>query len=753
MTDSRKSGRHLGPALVACAVATAPHAAELTIDRLFDAPALAGPTIIGLKISPDSSRITYLQGKPEDWDRLDLWEYNLRERHARILVDSKVLVTAEGKLSDEELNRRERQRTAALSGILEYSFAPSGRALLFPLGGNLYYCDLAKPAKDAVVEINHSNGFATDATISPSGGNVAFIRDQNLHVYEIAKRREKALTSDGGGPIKNGMAEFVAQEEMDRSTGYWWAPDDRHIAFARVDETPVKATQRFEIAADNVTTFDQRYPVAGGPNVLVRVGVADVRSGAITWIDLGNETDFYLSRVDWLPDGKTLAIQRQSRDQRSLDLLFADIETGRSRIVLTETSKTWIDLNNELSFLTHSREFIWASSRDGYQHLYLYDYDGRLLRQLTAGEWMVDDFRGRAIKGIDEKNRLVFFTATERSPSQRQLYSTSLDTLDPHRINRISREEGLHSVTMSSDATFYVDNFTSSSQPPQVRLHAADGKSMAWVLENPLNARHPDAPYLADNSVPEFGTLTAADGQTLYYRLFKPLHFDPAKRYPAIVDVYGGPGVQRVLDNWGGSSFIQVLTRAGYIVFQVDNRGTAFRGTAFQAPIHNRLGEVEVADQVQGARWLGSQTFVDPARIGVWGWSYGGYMTLMLMFKAPDVFRVGAAGAPVTDWSLYDTHYTERYLNRPKDNAAGYAASSVFPYAQHLKGKLLIMHGMADDNVLFLHSTKLFRELQDLGKPFDVMVYPGAKHGLLRQHDGRHAYATIKRFFDDNLLP
>ncbi len=220
---------------------------------------------------------------------------------------------------------------------------------------------------------------------------------------------------------------------------------------------------------------------------------------------------------------------------------------------------------------------------------------------------------------------------------------------------------------MSPDTRFYVDTFTSSAQPPQVSLHAADGKLLAQLLENRLDSQHPDAPYLADNSVPEFGTLTAADGQTLYYRVFKPAHFDPAKHYPAIVDVYGGPGVQRVLDNWTGNSFTQILTRAGYVVFQLDNRGTAFRGTAFQAPIHDKLGDIEVADQVQGARWLAAQGYVDPARIGVWGWSYGGYMTLMLMFKAPDVFRAGVSGAPVTDWSLYDTHYTERYLDRPQD--------------------------------------------------------------------------------------
>jgi dipeptidyl-peptidase-4 len=546
------------------------------------------------------------------------------------------------------------------------------------------------------------------------------------------------------------MAEFVAQEEMNRSTGYWWSPDDAHIAFARVDETPVKVIQRFEIAADNIATFVQRYPAAGEANVAIRLGVTTVKSGATIWIDLGSDPDIYLARVNWLPDGKTLAIQRESRDQHRLDLLFADVATGKTRLVLTETSDSWIELHDELTFLKSSRQFIWASARDGYRHLYLYDIDGPVVRQLTAGAWNVDDFRARAIKCVDEIHRRVYFTATARSPLERQLYSVSLDSQDlpPQRI---SQEPGLHSIVMAPDASFYVDSFNSSTQPPQVSLRRPDGTLQAYLLENPLNDQHPDFPYLAENSVPEFGTIAAADGQELHYKLFKPKSFDPKKRYPAIVDVYGGPGVQRVLDNWNGSSFTQILTRAGYVVFQLDNRGTAFRGTAFQSPIHGTLGEVEVADQISGAHWLGSQAFVDPSRIGVWGWSYGGYMTLMLMFKAPDVFRAGAAGAPVTDWTLYDTHYTERYLDRPQSNSAGYAASSVLPYAKDLKGRLLVVHGMADDNVLFLNSTKLFRKLQDLGKPFEVMVYPGAKHGLIRQHDGRHAYATILSFFNRNL--
>lgn len=732
--------------------ASVTHAADLTIDRLFDAPALSGPTVIGLKVSPDGSRVTYLKGKTDDKDRLDLWETDLAG-NARLLVDSQVLAPGNEVLSDEERGRRERQRTAALKGILEYAFAPSGRALLFPLGGEIFYYDLEQPKAAALRRITNGVGFATDATVSPRGHYVAYVMEQNLHAYDLTKGKDATLTHDGRGAVKNGMAEFVAQEEMGRSTGYWWAPDEKHIAFARVDETPVTEVQRFEIAADNVATFTQRYPQAGAANAHVRIGVVDVRRGATTWIDLGSNADIYVARVNWLPDGKTLAIQRESRDQRRLDLLFADIDTGKTRTVLTETSDSWLELNDELTFLKRSPEFIWASARDGFEHLYLYDYAGNMLRRLTAGDWEVDDFRQRAIKAVDETQRRLYFTATAAGPTERHLYSVSLDTTDPHQTTRITQEPGIHGIVMAHDASFYLDTFASTRQPPQVSVRRPDGSLLAYLLENHLDAEHPDAPYLAENSVPEFGTLTAADGQQLCYQLFKPSHFDPKKRYPAVIDVYGGPGVQRVLNTWSGASFTQILTRAGYVVFQLDNRGSAHRGTAFQSPIHGRLGEVEVADQVQGAHWLGDQPFIDRTRIGVWGWSYGGYMSLMLMFKAPEVFRAGVAGAPVTDWTLYDTHYTERYLGTPRDNPSGYEMSSVLPYAKDLRGKLLVMHGMADDNVLFLNSTKLFRRLQDLGKPFDIMVYPGAKHGLTRQHDGRHAYSTILDFFDTSLKP
>ena len=729
------------------AVTASSRGPKLTIDRLFDPPSLSGSPILGLKISPDGRRVTYLRGKFNNKDQLDLWEYDVDEGTSRLLIDASSLSSASEMLSEEDRERRERQRTIALSGILEYSFSALSDALLFSVNGTIYHYTIGRPTVEAI----DTQGYSTDATISPSGGYVAYIRQQNLYVYDATAKTSTALTTDGGGAIKNGMAEFVAQEEMDRSTGYWWAPDDRHIAFTRVDETPVPPIERFEITAESFARFDQRYPAAGGNNVSIQLGVVAVGGGKVTWIELGADHDIYLARVDWLPDSSTLAIQRESRDQRRLDLLFADVTTGQSRNILTETSDSWIELHQELSFLQGSREFIWASSRDGFRHLYLYDYSGCLLRRLTGGNWMVDDFRARAIKCIDEKRRLIYFSATEKSPLERHLYCVSIDNIDPDSVHRISTEEGVHSISVSPDARFYIDNFSSRSHPPRVSVHSMDGVLRHWLEENRLDASHPYAPYAEENSTPEFGTLNAADGQILHYRIFKPYNFDPRRRHPAVVDVYGGPGAQRVLDNWSGNSFIQILTRAGYVVFQLDNRGSAFRGTSFQSPIRGKLGDVEVADQVQGALWLASQNFIAPTRLGIWGWSYGGYTTLMLMLKAPEIFRAGVAGAPVTDWALYDSHYTERYLGRPQDNPDGYAASSVLPHVQNLRGRLLLMHGMADDNVLFLHSTKLFRRLQDLGKQFDVMVYPGGKHSLTRLDDGRHAYATILRFFDANL--
>ncbi len=747
--------------LAATGAVTVAQAETLTIERMFAAPDLAGPNLRSPQISPDSRRITFLQGKADNKDRLDLWEFDLASRRSRLLVDSAALVATEERLSAEEEQRRERQRISSLSGIVEYLFAPDGKALLFPLGGDLYYYDLRAPADKAVRRLTNTEAGETDAKFSPHGRYVSFVRDQDLFVIDLRSGEERALTTDGEAAISNAMAEFIAQEEMGRQTGYWWSPDEARIAFARVDESRVEMRQRFEISADDVKTIEQRYPAAGTPNAIVELRIVTLESGAVTKADLGENADIYIPRVDWFPDSEHLAVQRQSRDQRTLELLKVSAASGTASTLITETSPAWVDIYDELSFLPRRKQFVWASSRSGFKHFYLYDYDGKLVRPITAGPWMaVADGDARALLGVDEKRGTVWFMANERTPLERHLYRTTLDTANPERVTRITREEGWYSVALSQDRRVFLATYSNPDRPPRVTVHNIDGSVLATLIDNQLDSSHPYFRYLDAHRPTQFGTLKAEDGQTLHYQLVMPPNFDPARKYPLLVDVYGGPGVQRVRNAWGGyprsneGFFRQILAQSGYVVLTLDNRGSAYRGDAFEKVLHRRMGKVEVADQAAGVRHFAGETWFDPARVGILGWSYGGYMTLMATMTAPDVFRVGVAGAPVTDWALYDTHYTERYLETPASNAGGYEQSSVVAHASGLKAPLLVIHGMADDNVLFSHSTKLFKRLQDLGKRFDIMAYPGSKHGLLRHAGtGPHGYRTIKSFLDAHLAP
>ncbi|MBV8854154.1 MAG: S9 family peptidase [Sinobacteraceae bacterium] len=738
------------------------HAEKLTIERIFSAPDLSGANLRSPEISPDGHLVTYLRGSEQDKDRLDLWAYDLKRRKHRLLLDSRRLAPGRQALSAEEAQRRERQRTSALSGILEYEFSADARYLLVPLDGELYVYDLRAPAAKAVRKLPKGTGVVTDAHFSPGAHYVSFIRDQNLFVLELASGQERAITQDGSGPISYGVAEFVAQEEMGRTTGYWWAPDEGRIAFTRVDESGVPEVQRFEIYANRTTVIKQRYPAAGGPNVHVQLYVAPVAaaepSSARIAIDLGPDPDIYLARVNWFPDSSALAVQRQSRDQKTLVLLHADPATGAARELLTEHSNSWVELNDNLTFLRRSRQFIWSSGRSGFHHLYLYDWDGQLLRPLTQGDWEVTgDNNSHGMRGVDEVHGLVYFMANAATPLERHLYSVSLaDPAAP--MQQITHEAGWHSVAMADNAQLFLDTFSSTTQPPTVRLRAASGAVLAELIDNQITPQHPYFHYQAEHVPVEFGSLHASDGQELYYELMKPKDLQPGRRYPVIVRVYGGPGVQLVRNAWDADArsnegFIrQYFVQQGYVWFSLDNRGSGWRGEKFESAILKHLGSAEVDDQVAGVRFLKSLPYVDPTRIGVFGWSYGGYMALMCTLRTPGVFAAAIAGAPVTDWRLYDTHYTERYMDTPQANREGYIHSNVTHYAKNLTVPLLMMHGMADDNVLFANSTALYKVFQDLHKTFDIMVYPGSKHALLRHADtGPHGYQMIQEFFDRTL--
>lgn len=723
--------------ILLCSLAVPAMATEnLTIERIFDSPALEGSSANNVKVSPDGKRVTFLQGKTTDYERYDLWEYNIATGNTQMLFNSDDLHSGPEALSDEEKARRERMRLSG-SGIVNYFWSDDGKALLFPLAGDAYYFRLGDEKAQKILD---TDAFETDIRFSPKANFISYVREQNLFIKNIKTQVETQLTFDGKGTIKNAMAEFVAQEEMGRMTGYWWSPDESKIAFTQVDESPVDEITRSEIYADSIKMINQRYPSAGTPNVTVKLAVKDLASGNTQWVDLGKEQDIYLARVNWMKDSQTLTYQWQSRDQKTLELRAFNSQSGKQNTLLTESSNTWVNLNDGLHFLNDQKHFIWASEKTGFKHLYLYKNDGTLVRQLTEGDWVVDE-----IETINEKQGLIYFTGRANTPLEQHIYTVSIAGGD---IKKLSQRSGTHVPSFSDDASVYVDKFSTVNTPWQVSLHQADGKHLAWLNENAIKGSHPLEALQSDWVEPTLDSFVSDDGTELYYRLYKPKKIQG--KHPVIVYVYGGPHAQVVTNSWGGNRglLMQYWANKGYVVFSVDNRGSNYRGKAFEDPLYKKMGSTEVDDQIAGVKFLRKLPYVDPERIGIYGHSYGGYMSLMSMFKAGEYFKAGVAGAPVTDWALYDTHYTERYMGNPKEDEDAYIASSVFPYAKNLTGDLMIYHGMADDNVLFTNSTKLYKHLQDLAIPFESMDYPGKKHSIRGKQTGIHLFHTITNFFD-----
>ncbi|MEW6763833.1 MAG: alpha/beta fold hydrolase [Pseudomonadota bacterium] len=726
----------------ATTLAAAPATAErLTLDRIYGESSLSGPGVRNLRVSPDGERVTFLRGRTDNQHQLDLWEYNMKSKTTQRLVDSKRLVPNE-ELSLEEKARRERARTAGLSGIISYNWSPDGKQLLVPIAGDLYLVDVAKP--DAPRKV--ASGNVIDPKISPKGRYVSFVRNQNLVVIDLQTGAERQLTTDGKGTIHNGEAEFVAQEEMDQHTGYYWAPDDSAIAYRRYDEAPVPVVRRFEIFADRTEVIDQHYPAAGDPNVLIELMMVNPATGQQRKVDLGAEKDIYLVRADFSADAKTLVYQRQSRDQKRLDLVAVDVDTLAQRPLLTETSKTWVSIHNDLRFLKNKKAFIWASERSGRNHLYVYGLDGKLQYPLSKGEWGVD-----SILAVDEAAGKVYISSNKDAVIDKQTYALNLDGKNADKPVRITSGDGWHDAAFAGNGKIFVDTYSNPQTPPQVSIRRADGSMVEWLEKNELNANHPYAKYLPDHLPTEYGSLKAKDGQTLYYSMIKPANFDPKKRYPVFLFTYGGPHSQRVTRGWG-SYFNQYMAQQGFVVFTLDNRGSSRRERVFTDALYNNLGKVEVEDQVTGIDWLAKQSFVDPKRVGVFGWSYGGFMTLRLLSAASDKIAMGVSVAPVTDWALYDTHYTEQFVGgTPKSDPEAYKRSGVFAHLDGMKSPLLLVHGMADDNVLFTNTTRLIDELVKRNVQFELMTYPGAKHGISGRVSQRHVYGLIESFFKKNL--
>jgi dipeptidyl-peptidase 4 len=715
---------------------------RLTLARVFGSPELSGSQPRALRLSPDGTLLTFLKPRADEKERLDLWARDTRTGAERMLVDSKKVGTG-AELSEAEKMQRERARIGGSKGIVAYDWAPDGKTILVPLDGDLYLATLDGKTR----RLTNTPEGELNPIVSPAGGYVSFVRDQNLYTQPLSGGEATAATTEGGGTVHFGEAEFVAQEEMDRRTGYWWSPDDKYIAVERFDEAPVHVFTRASIGASGTSTYDQRYPAAGTPNVLVDLYVMKPDGSGKVKVDLGSDPDIYLARVNWTPDGRTLLVQRESRDQKTLDMLRVDPETGKATVMFTERAgqKSWLNLSDDYRALKDGG-LIWRSERDGYGHLYLFR-NGKWT-QLTKGPWVVTN-----LVGVDEDARgsggaRIWLTGTKDDPLEQQLYS--LDIARPNVLTRLTETGYTNSASMDGKATRLIIARSSPAQPSQIYLADATGKRIEWINQNAIVPGHPYYPYLASHRPTEFGTIKADDGTTLYWEMITP-KLEPGKKYPVFFQHYGGPGTgQQVTHGWQGA-LPQYLVDQGWIFFQIDNRGSYNRGKAFEDQIYHAMGTVEVADQLAGANYLKSLPFVDPGKIATYGWSYGGYMSLKMLEKTPGVYAAAVSGAPVSDWQLYDTHYTERYLGDPRTDPKSYSSSGAWADASKIRDPLLIIHGMSDDNVFLDNSLKVIAEMQKTDTPFEMMLYPGYTHRVGGPGISEHLWGTILDFLDRNV--
>ena len=717
---------------------------QLTVERICSRPSLSGTFTQGLEWAPDGKRLSYFHRSGEGKDaKTELWVMDALTGEQHTLVDAEKLAT----LLEPPKGPPSQATGLGRRAPESYFWAPDGNALLFASGGDLVWLDLKTKTANHLVKGEQE---VEDPKISPDGRWVSYVQEHNVWVVSAAGGAPKQLTRGGNDDFLEGELDWVYPEELDLGTAYWWSPDSSRIAFLEMDERPVTKYPLIDFLSYTGETHTMRYPKTGDANPVVRAGVVPVSGGKTQWITTGAETNIYLARVNWLPDSKQLAIQRLNREQNRLDLLLADASSGVSKVILTEADKYWINISDDLHFLADGQRFLWSSERSGFRHLYLYDASGKQLRQLTDGEWAVSGFEGFGPGSetglvVEEGRGYVYFHSNKEDPTQGHLYRLSLADKS---VTRITKEAGSHFVSMAPGAQFFVDTYSNAMTPPRLDLYRADGTRVATINENKV-------PELAEYhlSPAEFVNVSTDDGAKLYGMMIKPPDFDPSRKYPVLISVYGGPHAQVVRDAWGGANFLwhQMMAQKGYIIFSLDNRGSFGRGHNFETPLYHHFGKVELGDQLAGVRYLKSLPYVDGSRIGIWGWSYGGFMTINALLNAPDVFKAGFAGGPVTDWRQYDTIYTERYMGRPQENPDGYKDSSPVTHAANLKGKLLIAHGTGDDNVHFANTLEFVDKLIQADKYAEVSLYPGRGHGVSDPPARLQLFQRVTQFFLDNL--
>jgi dipeptidyl-peptidase 4 len=721
-------------------------AQQLTVERIYGAPSLGGEIIRDTEWSPDGKSLAYL-GRDADNGEQEIIAVDAASGRKRVLVEGQ-------QLRQVLLPPASRGQQTGLGRITppQFLWAPNSQALLFISAEQLFWYDLQTKTSHKLLATSvgapeNAADEIDDAKISPDGKSVSFLRGHDVWIVNVATSRQQQITHGGTTDVRNGELDWVYPEELDLHTGYWWSPDSAHIAFLQLDERPVG---KYPLLSAEGEVTEQRYPVAGSPNPIARVGVATISaSGANVdpkWMDTGADNTVLLARVTWLRDSSRVSIQRFNRLQNHLDLLFADAASGKSQTILTEQDSSWINVTDDLYFLADGKHFLWTSERPDIREPYLYDLTGKQMLKLTRGGLTVDH-----IVGVDDTSGQVYFTGTTKNAIERQLYRFTLSEralVSPPFPETLTHSPGTHEIDLAPGAGHFVDTYSRALQPPSQTLYKSDGATVSVLAANKVEEL--DSYHL---SPVQFLRVPGADGVQLDAEVIEPPNFDTSKKYPVLVDVYGGPGVQNVVDAWKGSTFLwdEMMAQQGFIVFSVDNHGASGHGHKFESAIFHHFGQADLADQVAAVTWLSRQPVVDTARIGIWGWSFGGTMTCLAMLRDGDIFKAGFAGAPVTDWRLYDTIYTERYMGTPQEDASGYHDASAINYATGLRGKLLIAQATGDDNVHFANTVELSEKLIEAGKYAEVQIYPGRGHGISDAAARVHIFNRMTQFFVENL--
>lgn len=740
--------------------------AKLTPERLFaDLPLFAEPPR-DLRMAPDGARLSFLCAAAENSERLDLWRADPATGEGECWVRSADLAAA-GAPNAAERAAMERRRSFA-TGITGHQWLADSSAVLLIAEGAGHLLDAAT---SKVRQVTPRGRRCTDIKLAPQGRRLSYVSDGNLHVRSLDGGAAQTVAASKDPNISFGSADFLAQEELHRFDGHWWREDGRQLAFTRVDLSPVKPSQRFEADSNGLRLVEQRYPFAGEENPQTDLALHDLETGATRWIHCADAPDDYLARVAFVKAG--LAVQILNRAQNRLRLKLIRLDDLSQRTLLEENAAAWVNLHDNFTEIDQD-DYLWTSERDGASHLYRYRGDS--CEQLTAG-------RGRVNRVLCADAERVFLSGWFETPTEQHLYRLSLASRQLERLT----DAGWHELSATADGGWIIDHHSNLTTPKETRFGPVEGPLLplrclppgednerprqapsqpkgtpgnaggqaendnaATIGANRVKLRgdHPYRAFAGEHIQPQLGAIEAEDGQALHYRLTRPERL--AAPAPLVVYVYGGPGVQRVRNDWP-PLLLQLFAQRGFGVLELDNRGSANREQAFETAIHQRLGNVEVRDQAKGAEFAAALPWVDGDRIGVFGHSYGGYMALMCLALAPNLFKAAAAVAPVADWRLYDSCYTERYLGRPADNPQGYEDSAVLSHLDGIQGALLLMHGMSDDNVVFTHSMRLMQALQERNKPFELMAYPNAKHSMQQRAVAVHRFNLILDFFTRRL--